>query len=231
MATTIFSKQRGQVALFLDPAVPAMTSLQLENWGGMQAMKSMITRVAVSSSCNFQVLHTLGGDAFLYVFGDRVGQIIVSGLSFDSVCDDPGGLIGVERVAAYYNSNRLAARKLPLRMTLGSSLTFRMYLSGAGIDVEEVSSRIWRFSFVLLEVPEPLPRLSGGSAARSSSATAAASAAAAMPLFGSLPKLASSAADPGGYDPEQAVVPVSAGDGYSAYSTGPSLSVRGFSLP
>ena len=181
---TVFSKgTKGSVAIFQDPTIPASVTFRMDGWQGFNGFKSIVTRVAVSSSCNFQVLHTLGGDAFIYVFGDRVGQIIVSGLAFEMICDAaapkdgepaaaaaPPDKTGIELVRDYYKQNRLVTKKTPINMTIGSGLTLKMYLGGLNLDVEDAANKIWRFSMVLVEVPEALPKLAdeGGGSSSSS---------------------------------------------------------------
>lgn len=160
MSTMLLSDSPGRVYVFNNTAQPAQAFIRLDNAAPYGIFKSIVTRVAVSSSCNFQVRHSLGGDAFLYTFGDRVGRVFVTGLSFGSYCDEGVGVgLGVERVAAYYNSNRLALRAKPIFMTIGRNLTLRMYLAGLDIDVEDPGRQIWRFQMSFLEAPNVLPKL------------------------------------------------------------------------
>ena len=244
MSTVIFSKGRGQVAVFQDPSLPGIMSLRLDNWLGFQRFKSIITRVAISTQGNYQVLHSLGGDAFIYVFGDRVGQIIVSGLAFDSICGEPAGFLGIERVARYYNDNRLAVRQQPIKMTIGSSITLKMYLAAVSLDVEDVATKVWRFSFIMLQVPEPLKKLAGapvggdedagadegGVAGSGGTSDGTSGGAGGSPEDYPVFTLAGSSVDAGGYDPGLTTVPVAAGNGLETYGTGAVLSTQGFSL-
>ena len=160
MGTMLLSNRPGQVFVFNNTAQPAQAFIRLDNQAPYAIFKSVVTRVAVSSSCNFQVRHTLGGDAFLYTFGDKVGRVFVTGLSFGAYCDDNGDAgLGIERVVAYYNVNRLALRAKPIFMTIGRNLTLRMYLASLDIDVEDPGQQIWRFQMSLLEAPDVLPKL------------------------------------------------------------------------
>jgi hypothetical protein len=241
MSTVIFSKGRGQVAVFQDPSMPGIMSLRMDNWLGFQRFKAILTRVAISTQGNYQVLHSLGGDAFIYVFGDRVGQIIVSGLAFDSICGDPAGFLGIERVARYYNDNRLAVRQQPIKLTIGSSITLKMYLAAVSLDVEDVATKVWRFSFIMLQVPEPLKKLAGAPVAGGGAAPdegdvaddgsgGGTSGGTGEPQDYPVFTAAGGSVDSGGYDPGLTHVPVQAGNGLETYGTGAVLSTQGFSL-
>ena len=118
MSITFFSKAVGQVAAFVDPTMPARLSVNVPGWGGFFGFESIITNIQVASQGNFQFLHTLGGNIFVYVFGDRIGQLSMSGLSFESTCEEPGGTIGIERVFAYYNANQIANLAIETSMSI-----------------------------------------------------------------------------------------------------------------
>jgi hypothetical protein len=168
MAVTIFSKQAGIVSTFPDPTLPANTTLRVEGWGGYAGFKSIISRVNVAAQGNFQFLHTLGGNIYVYVFGDRVGQLGVSGLAFDSTCDDAAGTIGIERVLDYYSTNRIAARRTPIKITLGVRTTLSGYLVGVSGDVVDPASRIYQFNLQFIMPPQsriPCSTATGGPAA------------------------------------------------------------------
>ena len=160
MGVLMISSQLGQVHAVTNPAQPAQAFIRLDGQATYSVFKSIVTRVAVSSACNFQVRHTVGSDKFIYTFGDRIGRAFVTGLSFSSYCDEgDSSILGIQRVVAYYNSNRLALRAKPVLMTIGRNLTLRMYLAGIDIDVEDPAQQIWRYQLSFLEVPDSLPSL------------------------------------------------------------------------
>jgi len=231
MAITMFSKAAGLVSAFPDPTIPIKASLRMEGWGGFDEFKAIVTRVTVSSQGNYQFLHTLGGDVFIYVFGDRVGQLSVSGLAFDSTCDDPAGSIGVERVFSYYNSNRVAARKTPIKVTIGLATTVKAYLIGLGADVADPKSRIWQYNMQLALIPEPLREEEFDPNSSESGTHEEDSGSEDSYSGGDFPTASSSGVDTGGAVTGSAVsTPVAGGFGYAAYGTGPAtILTRGFS--
>lgn len=174
MAITIFSKERGVVSSFPDPTMPASTTLRLEGWQGFSGFKSIITRVNVSAQGNFQFLHTLGGNIYVYVFGDRMGQLGISGLAFDSTCEDPYNTLGIERVLDYYAQNRIANRSTPVKVTIGVKTTLAGYLAAINGDVVDPKSRIYQFNMQFLLAPTSnvaCSSITGGSTSSTSSTT------------------------------------------------------------
>lgn len=166
MATVFFSKAAGQVQSLPDPSLPANISLRLEGWGGFIGFKSIVTRVTVAAKGNFQFLHTLGGQVFIYVFGDRIGQLSLTGIAFDSICGDPAGVLGVENIFNYYAQNRVANRRAPIRITIGATTSLRAYLLDVMADVADTKSRVWQFTLVMALVPrdQERPKGNGGEA-------------------------------------------------------------------
>jgi hypothetical protein len=129
----MFSKQRGNVWAGIDPTMPAKIRIfPMENWKGYQDFRAIITSVAISSQGNYQFLSSLGGNIYVYVFGDRMGEAVISGLAFDYPCPDKGSAetTGIEHVMQYYVANRIANRRTPLTITIGAKRAIRGYLVG-----------------------------------------------------------------------------------------------------
>lgn len=230
MAITIFSKAAGSVASFTDPTLPANTTLSVEGWGGFKGFKSIITRVNVAAQGNFQFLHTLGGNIYVYVFGDRVGQLGVSGLAFDITCNEDAGTIGIERVLDYYSENRIAARKTPLKITMGVKTTVAGYLVAVAGDVVDPKSKIYQFNLQFMLAPQSnIPCAVVGGAEDGEDAVEPPDAdepdAPADPVpygtFSTYGEIASSVDHDGSVTGSRAIV----APGYSALGTGPNVSM------
>ena len=224
MAVTIFSKQAGQITSFIDPSMPARASINLEGWGGYTELKSIITNVVVASQGNFQFLHTMGGNIYVYVFGDRLGQISISGLSMETDCND-GGTIGVERVLQYYNSNRLAGRKTPIKVTIGVATTLTAYLTGVGASVQDTKSRLWQFTLSMGLIPITVKRKKGDSegevgygGGEGGSETTPVD-----PPSLPYPRITTSTFDVGGASTNVASTTTISSDGYAMFGTGPNI--------
>lgn len=100
---------------------PSGIPFRLQGWGGFEGTKAIITEVGVSGQGNYQFLHSLKDFIFVYVFGERIGTVQISGIAFAERCPGGGGATGIENVFAYYNQNRIAATGRPLSIQIGNS--------------------------------------------------------------------------------------------------------------
>jgi hypothetical protein len=116
--------------------------------------RSIFTRLTVSHQCNYQFLHTIGNEIYIYVFGDRIGQIQLSGLSFTSDCQSGSdGQHGFEKVLQWYEQYRVAARRDPITIMIGQTAIrgFAVALSG---DVVDPGTRMMQWGLTLMVLPK-----------------------------------------------------------------------------
>ena len=116
--------------------------------------RSIITGVGVSHQGNYQFLHTLGNDVYIYAFGDRIGSVTVSGLSMAADCASRDNMHGAELALQWYTQNRLASRQAPVRVTIGLQTVLEGFLVGTSGDVVDPASRLFRFNYQLAVIPE-----------------------------------------------------------------------------
>jgi len=137
----------GRTVVIADPSVQGSVNLaSLDPSFTWEDQRSIITRVTVSHQGNFQFLHTLGNDVYIYVFGDRIGAITISGLSLAADCDavdDPSH--GFERALDWYAANRLASKQGPVRIAIGARTVIEVFCSGFTGDLVDPASRIFQF--------------------------------------------------------------------------------------
>jgi hypothetical protein len=148
----IFLHSRGRVQAFDEPDCIPM-SLFLEGWGGFFGFKSIITQLKVDQTCGVQFLHTLRDFIYVYVFGDRIGEMNVSGLSFWDHCDAPS-FHGIEYVNAYYLNNRVSGRATPVVVVLGLGTPFIAFLTNFSFDYNDPEQQIAQFRLGLHVIPE-----------------------------------------------------------------------------
>lgn len=111
-----------------------------------QQTKAIITQAAIVENGNYQFLHTLNETIYLYVFGDRIGELQVSGLAFSKLC--PGGEeTGMEQVIRNYRRNRVAELAAPVIVSYGAGQPFRSFLTGMSIDVADPERMIGQWSY------------------------------------------------------------------------------------
>ncbi len=150
----VFSTEAGRVARTDDPL--STGTVGVITVPGLGSAKVCITRVNINEQTNFQFLHTLGNFIYIYVFGDRVGQLGISGLTFHQSCDDAAadGGIGLEEVMKFYKENKLSKRPAPIKVTIGVSASFDVFLTSAHYDVVDPKTKICQFDLAFALVPE-----------------------------------------------------------------------------
>lgn len=158
--TVFFSKSIGRVVRLIDPSVPCQT--HFFGMGGdkitFTEQRSIVTRLVCSQAVNVQFLHTLGSSVYIYVFGDRVGQITLSGLGFQNPCvgqsaDSCDSMTGLEGMYKWYRKNRVAARKRPILVTLGSE-SLEGFVLDFNADVIDVANGLSQWQMQLATLPE-----------------------------------------------------------------------------
>lgn len=123
------------------------------------AVSSIVTRVGINSAGNFQFLHTIGNDVYLYVFGDRMGDITLHGLSFaGGTCGENGqaGNHGFEQLYSWYTRNRIAVQKEPAKVTIGRDTTFTGFIIGMTADAADPKTRTIQFQITLSLLPDDI---------------------------------------------------------------------------
>lgn len=106
--------------------------------GGDGGLGLPITNFRLELQCNYQFLHTVNDFIYLYVFGDRVGELHVSGMGF--LGDDCGNAekadSGTCKAFSFYNSNKVSACTEPLRVALSecNGASFFAFLTGVAIE-------------------------------------------------------------------------------------------------
>jgi hypothetical protein len=115
----------------------------VQGWGFRQ--RAIITQAAVVQNGNFQFLHTINDQIFVYVFGDRISEIQIGGMSFGTYCDNnqPGTL----DVFPFYRQRRIAVQAQPLLVRIGQGGVFRSFLTGMNFEVTDPESMLGQFSF------------------------------------------------------------------------------------
>lgn len=156
----VFARNTGRVVSVEDKV--AAGAIQLGNVTGdggrisYQAHNTIITRLGISAAGNFQFLHTIGNDVYVYVFGDRMGQVQLHGLSFSDKCPDSGGGEdhGFELLFRWYSANRIAARKAPVRVTIGRGTNFDGFVTALTGDVQDALHRTIQFQMTISLLPD-----------------------------------------------------------------------------
>lgn len=149
----IFAGQPGRVVQLDDPAMACATNfLSLDPGIDFSTERSIVTRLVVSQQVNIQFLHTLGALVHVYVFGDRMGQVSLSGLSFPCACPEDG-MLGSERMLMWYKQHRASKRASPVRVTMGQTV-IEGFVTRFTEDVVDPSIKLVQWGVDLASLPE-----------------------------------------------------------------------------
>lgn len=92
-----------------------------------------VTGFALELSGNYQFLHTVSDFIYFYGFGDRVGELTVSGMGFLSTCQDAD--TKVCGIYDYYMTNRIAAKDKAISISMDACGAFFGFLTGMRLEV------------------------------------------------------------------------------------------------
>ena len=155
----IFEKNTGRVVSVPDRVASGTIRLvHVDGSGGplsFRQHRTIITRLGMSVAGNYQFLHTIGNEVYVYVFGDRMGQITIHGLSFSSECPERNeDEHGFEKLYRWYQANRIASRRAPLSVTIGRSTAFEGFLVSLASDMQDQLQRTIQFQMTLAMLPD-----------------------------------------------------------------------------
>lgn len=173
----VFSANTGRVFAVEDKVAAGSFSLGNVSYFGQagepitfRQHNTIITRIGLAAAGNYQFLHTIGNDVYVYVFGDRMGQVRLHGLSFQTACPPPlatdrfdtQALLqgaredkhGFELLFDWYTKHRIAAIKSPVRVTIGRKTNFDGFVTALTGDVQDTLHRTIQFQMTISLLPD-----------------------------------------------------------------------------
>lgn len=144
-----FSQQRGTVARVTGQRGGAAMPFQIKMDGmGISSdnatARAIITQAAITQAGNFQFLHTVGETIYAYIFGDRMGELRVSGMAFSHLCD--GGTDGLRQVLDEYEKFKISTLGHPVLVNFGD-VPFKGFLIGMSAEISDAEQHIGQWSF------------------------------------------------------------------------------------
>ena len=112
-----------------------------------------VTGFALEQNGNFQFLHTLNDFIYVYSFGDRIGELVVSGIGFAKPCSqaNDGKICSV---LDFYNKNKMS-RVGDLSVSLGDCAPpFFAFLTGMRMELQDPRTLVAQWSLRLNVVPK-----------------------------------------------------------------------------
>lgn len=94
-----------------------------------------VTGFSLDLSTNHQFLHSLDEFTYLFAFGDRVGELTLSGVTFTRRCEQLP-TTGSKPLYNYYLDNRVSASLKPTKITMvQSNTTLIGFLTGMRMEI------------------------------------------------------------------------------------------------
>lgn len=168
MATAFFSRARGTVVKLAPFGDRPAFQLGIDGKGNKLGLTTaIITQCGLSQAGNFQFLHTLSDTIYLYVFGNKIGELVVSGIAFGSYyappnCSTPPKIYvtgqetpkdGISEIITQYNLNQVAARNKPIPIAFGTVGVFNAFLTGMQLGIQDPESGLGQWTFRFANLP------------------------------------------------------------------------------
>jgi hypothetical protein len=118
-----------------------MLGVVIPEWPGN--INAIITQAGITQNGNFQFLHTVNDQIFVYVFGDRISELYVAGVGFGTPCN--GGENGAAQLLDLYRQKRLSVAGAPAVVTLGGR-GFQSFLTGMNLEIADAELQLVQYS-------------------------------------------------------------------------------------
>jgi hypothetical protein len=143
---TIFPSQVGRPAVVKDPkARVASFHFWMSGWNWFTGSNCIIQGVTAQTKGNYQFLHTIGNYTYVYVFGELMGDMQVTGLALCGKCPN-SNLNGIYSAVAYYNTHAISVTGRPVFIDF-CGLPLAGFIVGAAFGHTDPKSRIGQFTF------------------------------------------------------------------------------------
>ena len=139
-------------------------SIRFRGWPGTEAMRALLTTVDFSESSRQRFQSTLDSDIYMYVFGDNMGSMSLTGMAFLDVCTDtpvdgPTGTFapqwdehGMSRVLRFYRESKVSSVPAQMELTFQPGISLQAYMTGLRGQMINTEQQLFQFvlSFALI---------------------------------------------------------------------------------
>lgn len=162
--TNIFSSGAGKVVAIDSESIPFAFAVD-GDITLFNDLKGIVTSVGYKAQSGFQFMHALREFIYVYVFTERIGEIVINGLVFPEYCGLEGpqsitndhctmtAATGLERLIQWYECNRITSRAESIAIALGSTIAYDAFLVSMKADIVNADTGIAQFSLVFNFVP------------------------------------------------------------------------------
>jgi len=113
----------------------------------------ILTGIVLSQNVNVQFLHTLGNRVYVYSFGDRMGQIQLSGMAFLTSCNAQSNYHSAKNVLNWYRLNKSSTRSDAIRVSIFDT-SFQAFLTGLNANIIDAQTKLVQWNLSLATLPE-----------------------------------------------------------------------------
>lgn len=156
----IFTGKQGTVSV-IEPEGGAQTPFVIRFDGAavdVDLIRGIVTNVTMTQDTNVQFMHSLRDTIFINVFGNRIGQMTVSGILFlADVCKAGGGSENSQpfkKFYEYYVGNNAVARANSINVQIGNDQSFKAFLLSFSFGVTDAQTSMGQFTMNLAVVPK-----------------------------------------------------------------------------
>ena len=146
-----FSPCPGTVALVKSRHCGEGDVFKIKITGGSELTAPM-SGFALELNGNYQFLHTVNDFIYVYAFGDRIGELTISGFGFVKACPK-ADKAKICNVFEFYQTNRIK-EKGNLSVTIGDcpNATFWAFLTGMRLELQDPQTLVgqWSLRFNIL---------------------------------------------------------------------------------
>lgn len=158
MSNYIFSSAPGVVGAMIEGgALPFALAIggvaNVPSFPSYSLVKAVMTGFQIGARSGLGVTHTLRDRIYVYVFGERMGEVTINGFAFAGVCNSTTRFTGFDGVFAYYERCRASTNGAPVRLILGPNTVLYGFMYEFGFQLEDPQTGLGSFSFKFKVLP------------------------------------------------------------------------------
>lgn len=125
---------------------------------GPTVLRGIVTGVSLAQDTNVQFMHSLRDTIYINVFGNKIGQMSISGILFMGDVCPLGYNVGgpIDQAYNFYIQNNVVNRAKALPINLGTKLTFKAFLLSFQCQVMDPQTSMGQFTMNLAVVPKAM---------------------------------------------------------------------------
>lgn len=154
----VFSSEPGVVgAVVAGPSLPFAVAVGgnpgVPAFPGYTLSRAILTGFRYAGRSGLGVTHTLRDRLYVYIYGERMGQALVSGIAFGGVCSQEGRWTGFDAVYAYYERVRSSSNGIPVKLVFGPETALAGFMTELDFGLEDPQTGVGSFSFKFHALP------------------------------------------------------------------------------